>query len=471
MDFQEAVEKIKAFANSKQGRIAIVVGTVLGASLFLGNLGGDKGSVQTREQRREYRSLIDDKTRKLYMRDIKAEQEETKKQVSLLQQEIEKLKQMIEEELSFREPWASDPQPAQPADLYVEDRLLNELRALRQSINSLDRRINQIERKVEQKRAPVAPEQVIQQTPQLPRVQQPTVRVVQPGQQATGQQDTTLLEGFYPAEEDKEVEKLFEKMSYEGDICLPQGSFGKVIALSGLSAPTGPRASQDPVPVLFVIPDKFIKPNIRRTYKLRNCFAIGWGAGDLSSERIKIRVNSVSCELEEGKPIKLDVAGYIAGPDGKEGIRGILVEKRGQYLAKALMASFVEGLSAVARYSTAVVSISPLGATQTVPPEKAFKYGFGLGLEKSLQRLSDYYLELADEVLPVIEIGSGVEGTLILLKPACTRSNEKKTWQEAVEDTKKRLARNPLKSPRAPSDVEEKIKERMFKPFYGGMME
>lgn len=453
MDFQKAVDKVKTIANSKQGRIAIIVGAVLGVSLFLGNLGSNEPIRRQEEKREEYRSLIDEKTRNLYMRDIKVEQERTKKQVNLLQQEILKLKQRLEKELAF-DPEQTPPPPAQE-EAPANQELLNEIRALRESIINLNRRINQIEQKVEKTRAPITPEDVPQFQPQPPppMVQQPAVKTVKPGQQ-----EETLLEGFYPAEEDKDIEKLFKTIGYRGNICLPQGSFGKVIALSGLSAPTGPRASQDPVPILFVIPNKFIKPNLRRTYKFRDCFAVGWGAGDLSSERIKIRVNSISCELEEGKPIRFRVAGYVAGPDGKEGIKGILVEKRGQYLAKALMASFVEGLAAVARYGATIVSVSPLGATQTIPPEKAFQYGFGVGLEKSLQRLSDYYLQLADEVLPVIEVGSGVEGTLILLKEACEENH--KSQQVAVKETK------PIKN-----SIKQEEVEKGFKPFYGGMVE
>lgn len=464
MDFQEALEKVKKIVASKQGRIVVVLGTILGFSGLLANLGGDT-PVRREEERKEYRTLIDEKTKKLYLRDIKAEQEETQKQVSKIEQEIEKLKRKLEQELAGPQPTQSKPIPQPtPAVGTLDQRLINELRALKQSINNLNNKINLLERKVEEQRAPVSPEEVFRYP--VPKAQPPSqVQVVNPGQ---NNKENILLEGFFPAEEDKEVEEALKKISYSDRICIPQGSFGTVVALSGLSAPTGPRASQDPVPILFVIPDKFIKPNIRRTYDVKNCFAMGWGAGDLSSERIKIRVSSISCERREGQPIKLRVAGYIAGPDGKEGIKGILVEKRGQYLAKALMAAFVEGLSAVAKYSTSVISVSPLGATQTVPPEDAFKFGLGSGAERALRRLSDYYLQLADEVLPVIEVGSGVQGTLILLKEACHKQKDK-SWKVAVEETKKRLVRNPVK-PTITEPIKGQV-ESHFKPFYEGMME
>ncbi len=451
MDLQKAVEKFKVFANSKQGRIAIVGSTILGLTFLIGNLGSGDKPVQKREQRKEYsRTLIDEKTRQRYMEDLEAEQQRTQQEVSILKEEISKLRQMLSKELQGPTKEAQPPQPAtsQPTvrpSYSVDPRLLRELRALRKSIEVLNDRVNQIENKVEQKRAPISPDQVPKM--QIPRVHPPTVRTVKPGQTPQAEGDV-LLEDFYPAQEDKDIEKkLEEKAVSQSKICVPQGSFGKVVALTGLSAPTGPRASQDPVPILFAIPDKFIKPNLKRTYEVRDCFALGWGAGDLSSERIKIKVKSISCEID-GERKKIPVIGYVAGPDGKEGIKGILVEKRGQYLAKALMASFFEGLAAVARYSTTVVSISPLGATQTIPPEEAFKYGVGTGASEALRKLSDYYLQLADEVLPVIEVGSGVSGTLVLLKEACEDEEKPKMWKEAVKETKEKFKGMNLEQPR-----------------------
>jgi len=471
MDIQKALGKVKEFANTKQGRVAVVMSAVLGASFLVANLGGggDRKEIAVeRKDRKEYASeLIDEKTRKRYMEALEAEQKRTQQEVSVLKEEVNKLREMLRKELVGETPsqLPSQPQTRQPQSVY-DRRFLEEITALRRALEAINNKVNQLETKIEQRRAPVYPDQVPSQlfpTNQLlPKVAPPSVRVVKPGQtQSQGQtreQGETLLEDFVPAQEEEELEKKLRRVSKRPRICLPQGSFGKVVALSGLSAPTGPRASQDPVPVLFAIPDEFIKPNLKRTAELRNCFALGWGAGDLSSERIKVKVRSISCEIGNER-VKIDVQGYIAGPDGKEGIRGILVEKRGQYLAKALMASFVEGLSALARYSTTVVSISPLGATQTVPPEEAFKYGLGMGASKALQRLSDYYLKLADEVLPVIEVGSGVSGTLILLNEACEDKKTTKPWKTAVEETKEKFKGVNLKAPVQGTETQ-------IKPFY-----
>jgi len=448
MDFQKALEKAKKFFNTKQGRLTVVGLTVFGVAIGLSILSTPSKPPQT-EKTEEYTGLIDEKTKEKFIEHLKSEQEQTKQKLSQLQKYILELKQKINEEL--QKPYRQT-QPTQQVNTDIK-RLTEEIQTLQKNIEFLNRKVRELEQKIEIKRAPVSPEDVLKQTQNQPVWRQPTVEVKKVGKESLPYGN--LTEGFYPAMEDSELEKLLQ-MESGFNICLPRGAFGKVVFLTGLSAPTGPKATMDPIPVLMAIPSKFIEPNLKRTYKLKDCFALGWGAGDLSSERIKVKVTSISCKVGN-KAVDIKVKGFVVGPDGKEGLKGILVEKRGQYLAKALMASFAEGMAAVARYASMTVSVNPLGSTSTVAPAQAFKVGMASGIEKTLQKLSDYYMKLADEVLPVIEVGSGVSGTLVLLQPACSDSESvdvlgnKPTWNEAIQQTKRKLRSQDL-----------------FKPFYGG---
>jgi len=450
MDFQKALEKAREFLNTKQGRLTVVGLTVFGVAIGLSMLSTPSKPPQT-EKTEEYTGLIDEKTKEKFIEHLKSEQEQTKQKLSQLQKYILELKQKINEEL--QKPYKQN-QPAQKLSGDIK-RLTEEIQALQKNIEFLNRKVRELEQKIEIKRAPVSPEDVLKQTQSQPVWRQPTVEVKKVGRESLPYGN--LTEGFYPAREDSELEKLLQ-MESGFNICLPRGAFGKAVFLTGLSAPTGPKAAMDPIPVLMAIPSKFIEPNLKRTYKLKDCFALGWGAGDLSSERIKVKVTSISCKVGN-KAVDIKVKGFIVGPDGKEGLKGILVEKRGQYLAKALMASFAEGMAAVARYASMTVSVNPLGSTSTVEPTQAFKVGVASGIEKTLQKLSDYYMKLADEVLPVIEVGSGVSGTLVLLQPVCSDSESvdvlgnKPTWNEAIQRTKRKL---------------QTSSQDLFKPFYGG---
>ncbi len=103
------------------------------------------------------------------------------------------------------------------------------------------------------------------------------------------------------------------------------------------------------------------------------------------------------------RPIK----GYVAGEDGKAGLRGRLVSKQGQLLANALLAGVASGIGHALQQSSTTISVSPLGSTGTLEPGKQFQAGMGSGVGKALDRLAQYYISLAEKVFPVIEVDAG----------------------------------------------------------------
>lgn len=187
---------------------------------------------------------------------------------------------------------------------------------------------------------------------------------------------------------------------------IPSGAFTRAILLGGLDAPTGGQAQRNPQPVLLRLVDNAVLPNHFRS-KVKECFVVGAGYGDVSSERAYIRTESLSCVTRDGTAIDVPVKGYVAGEDGKAGMRGRLVSKQGQLLANALLAGVASGIGHAFQQSSSTMSISPLGATTTVDPGKQFEAGFGTGVGRALDRLAQYYISLAEKVFPVIEIDAG----------------------------------------------------------------
>ncbi|MGC8912301.1 MAG: TraB/VirB10 family protein, partial [Nitrososphaeria archaeon] len=49
-------------------------------------------------------------------------------------------------------------------------------------------------------------------------------------------------------------------------------------------------------------------------------------------------------------------------------------------------------------------SVSAEGTLQTVKPGEAFKYGLGQGIQSAANELMKFYLELAKQTIPVVEI-------------------------------------------------------------------
>lgn len=187
---------------------------------------------------------------------------------------------------------------------------------------------------------------------------------------------------------------------------LPSGAFTRALLLGGLDAPTGGQAQRNPQPVLLRLMDNAVLPNQFRS-KVKECFVVGAGYGDVSSERAYIRTESLSCITRDGTAIDVPIKGYVAGEDGKAGMRGRLVSKQGQILANALLAGVASGIGQAFTQSATTMSISPLGSTSTVDPGKQLQAGLGTGVGKALDRLAQYYITLAEKVFPVIEIDAG----------------------------------------------------------------
>lgn len=187
---------------------------------------------------------------------------------------------------------------------------------------------------------------------------------------------------------------------------IPSGAFTRAVLLGGLDAPTGGMSQRNPQPVLLRLADNAVLPNFFRS-RIKECFVVGAGYGDISSERAYIRTESLSCVLRDGTALDVPVKGYVAGEDGKAGMRGRLVSKQGQILANALMAGVASGIGHAFQQSASTVSVSPLGATSTVEPEKQLQAGVGVGVGRALDRLAQYYISLAEKVFPVIEVDAG----------------------------------------------------------------
>lgn len=195
----------------------------------------------------------------------------------------------------------------------------------------------------------------------------------------------------------------------------PSGMFGRAVVLSGLDAPTGGQSQSNPHPVLLQLLDLAILPNQFR-YDWKSCMVTASGYGDISSERAYIRTESLSCVAKDGRVLDVPLRGYIAGEDGKAGMRGRLISKQGQALANALLAGVVGGIGSGLEKSATTTSVSPIGSTTSVKPGQEYKAGIGEGVGKALDRLANYYIQLAEKMFPVIEVDAGRVVDVVLTK-------------------------------------------------------
>ncbi|HUX78479.1 MAG TPA: TrbI/VirB10 family protein, partial [Alphaproteobacteria bacterium] len=205
---------------------------------------------------------------------------------------------------------------------------------------------------------------------------------------------------------------------------IPAGAFAKTVLLSGLDASSSMTASSDPRPMLLRIIDFGTLPR-RFQSDLKDCHCMASAYGDLSSERVYARLEKLTCiERGSGEIIETQVAGYIAGSDGKAGIRGVVASKDGQFLSRSLMGGIFAGLSNVANPQNRQAQMNPFlqGSAQQSPPSigDMFTSGMASGATTALDRLSQYYIDRAEQLQPVIQIAAGqlvdivfTEGTFI----------------------------------------------------------
>ena len=106
----------------------------------------------------------------------------------------------------------------------------------------------------------------------------------------------------------------------------------------------------------------------------------------------------------------MTTVGRIIPETSKVGLRGNLVSKQGQVIGKALLAGFAEGASRA--FSSGPTYASGAGVDFGQTGQSAAYGGFG----SALDRVAQYYLDLANETFPVLEVSAGRPVTLIVLK-------------------------------------------------------
>jgi conjugal transfer pilus assembly protein TraB len=259
---------------------------------------------------------------------------------------------------------------------------------------------------------------------------QPIVEPTKPGQAKKKDAQASIR-----TIESAPVEDPSDKKEGEDETYLPAGSILSGALITGIDAPTGSNARKDPFPVLLRIKKEAVLPNRFRA-DVRECFLIASAFGDLSSERAYMRAETISCVRDDGGVIENGMDAYASGEDGKAGVRGRLVSKQGAILARSLMAGFMQGVSeAFSVRQVPSINVTGTGSGSTsgvIDPvyQQAFNsqamQGAAIsGTGKALERIADFYLEMAENLYPVIEVDAAREidfvvkkGTLLKIKKA-----------------------------------------------------
>lgn len=222
------------------------------------------------------------------------------------------------------------------------------------------------------------------------------------------------------------------------DNTIPAGAFAKAVLLGGVDASTAMTSASDPRPVLLRLLDP---GNLPRRFKsdLQDCHCIASAYGDLSSERVYLRLEKLTCtERATGEIIETQVAGYVAGEDGRAGIRGTVVSKDLGYLQNSLIGGVLSGFSKTMSPQARQSLVNPFSATspQIDAPStgELFKSGMAEGSASALDRLSKYYIDRAEQLQPVVQVAAGRHVDIVFTEGTSIGDTEVKKAIASVRD-------------------------------------
>lgn len=150
--------------------------------------------------------------------------------------------------------------------------------------------------------------------------------------------------------------------------------------------------------------------NLNKANKINipTCKINGSARGDLSSERVEIRLEEMVCE-KDGLYETSKIAGEIFGPDGYNGIKGTVVSTGSKHIKNVAIGGLISGLSGSAKGQEGGV-LTGSGLVQTKKRGVGDMLGQGAltGTSNAGENLANYFLRQAEIMSPVLTVPPGV---------------------------------------------------------------
>ena len=199
---------------------------------------------------------------------------------------------------------------------------------------------------------------------------------------------------------------------------VPAGSFVTAVLTGAADANAGVNGQGDTAPITFRTIHNGILPNGKQS-RIKDCFVTASVFGEISSNRGIARLQRMSCifdDEEHGEEIiDIPVKG-TAFNFGRNGIRGTPVMRNGDIIKMAGISGLFTGLGDTAKNASSSQITSPSGVVSTVDPSQALLNMGGSALESVGSKLSEYYIKLAEQYHPIIELNPGAVVNLVFLE-------------------------------------------------------
>ena len=194
------------------------------------------------------------------------------------------------------------------------------------------------------------------------------------------------------------------------------GSFARAVLMTGVVVGTGTNSISNPEPIMLRLTDAGIFSKGKRTNQIKEAILIGDCSGDLSSERARCRLQTLSLENDKGEIIERNIQGWIVGEDGRNGIKGHVVDKSSDLLRMAMLNGVLGGMSQFLKNqsTSSVFPISPLSGQQNaLTSSNALKGSIANGTGDAFSKMADFVMDRFNAMSPQIAIASGREVDVI----------------------------------------------------------
>ena len=209
---------------------------------------------------------------------------------------------------------------------------------------------------------------------------------------------------------------------------LPAGSYAEAVVLAGVDASVGVSSQGDPRPVLLRLTGKArsaAEDGEALEADVAGCTLTGAAYGDLSSEKIYVRLQTMTCAGPDPESvIETKVTGFVAG-GGKAGVRGPVVSREGALVEKAFLAGLVSGAGETAA-NLLQTPTGTEGAANAAGLRDLGRAGLGRGAASAGRRVADYLIRRAEQYQPVIQLQTGTRVTVVFIEGARIDGREEK---------------------------------------------
>ena len=205
---------------------------------------------------------------------------------------------------------------------------------------------------------------------------------------------------------------------------VPAGSYAEAVVIAGADASAGVQSQGDPRPILLRLTSPAYGAAVNGTAEttdVEGCTITGAAYGDLSSEKVYVRLQTMACAGElTGTVIETPVSGFVAG-GGKAGVRGAVVSREGALVQRAFLAGLFSGFGESATQAFRPQAVLAGGGTATFANtdlDDIGRAGIGSGVGTAGEEISDYLIRRAEQYQPVIQLAAGTPVTVVFLEGA-----------------------------------------------------